>query len=25
LQPESRLFGTPAATFRMDQGRVEPV
>jgi len=25
LQAESRLFGAPAATFHMDQGRVQPV
>ncbi len=25
LHPESRLFGTPERTFRMEQGRVQPV
>jgi DNA replication and repair protein RecF len=25
LHPESRLFGTPESTFRMGQGRVQPV
>jgi DNA replication and repair protein RecF len=25
LQPESRLFGAPERTFRVEQGRVEPV
>jgi DNA replication and repair protein RecF len=25
LQPEARHFGTPQATFHMDQGRVQPV
>jgi recombinational DNA repair ATPase RecF len=25
LQSESRLFGTPERTFRVEQGRVEPL